>query len=298
MHHSTIAAVLLSVGIGLAACKPADPPKPEHPVAKWLHEEDNGDCTRASAEAIIKSGLPYPNRQFETYVDEQGQQKRRVISRDMWLGPDRFVIPSEVLGSNPTWPEHHPRRYHRLAGTLPHFYPRGPSAGVIDGMAAMVDVHFQCSMDPTYAATWGKAGYRSNEQGMKTVRAEYLKEATLLPKHPGVVTLGKREDLGMWELLLDFQTGGEGGRSWEASYWPLDRELKGPDGAVSSIRCARRHDPEQKRYSGIGWICSSGFRLTPYANVRVDIYVSHLEHMPAVFDQVQQLLVNAQQPRE
>lgn len=298
MRHLAVAAVLLLVGIGLAACKPADPPEaPEHPVAQWLHEEDNGDCTRASAEAIIKSGLPFPNRRFETYTDEQGRQQKRVISRDMWLGPDRFVIPGEVLGSNPTWPEYHPRRYHRLAGTLPHFYPRGPSAGVVDGMAAMVDVHFQCSTNPRYAATWGQ-GYRSNEEGIEKVRVEYLKDATILPNRPGEITLRKREDLGMWELLLDFKDEAHGQRGWRASYWPVDHELKGPDGAVSSIRCDIRHDPEMKRYGGVGWICSSGFRITEQAKVRIDIYVSHLQHMPTVFDQVQQLLVNAKQPRE
>jgi len=280
---------LLAVG-----CKPE--PKPDvPPVAQYL--KDNEDCTCASAEAILKSGLPYPNSQFETYVDEKGRQKQRLVSRDMWLGPDRFVIPGEVVGSNPTWPEYHPRHYQRLGGSLPNFYPPGPSEGVIDGMVAMVDVHFTCSMEPSYAATWGK-GYRSNEEGIEKVRVAYQREATLLPKHPGLVTLSKREDLGMWELLLDFQTGGKGGRSWEASYWPIDRELKGPDGPVSSIKCDRRHDPEEKRYSGIGWICSSGMRLTEHASVRVDVYVSHLTHMPSVFDQVQQLLVNVKQPRE
>lgn len=294
MRRIVALSVLLS--LCLSACKPANPPEAaEHPVAQWLN--DNEDCTRASAEAIIKSGLPYPNRRFEPYVDEQGRQQKRVISRDMWLGPDRFVIPGEVLGSNPTWPEYHPRRYHRLAGTLPNFYPPGPSAGVVDGMAAMVDVHFQCSTDPKYAATWG-TGYRSNEQGIEKVRAEYQKRAFNVPTHPGEVTLNHRLDLGMLEVLFERKSIATGVSTWEASYWPLDRELKGPDGAVSSIRCAIRHDPEMKRYGRRGWRCSSGFRLTPYANVRVDIYVSHLTHMPAVFDQVQQLLVNAKQPRE
>lgn len=89
---------LLAVG-----CKPE--PKPDVPPgAQYL--KDNEDSTRASAEAILKSGLPYPNSQFETDVDEKGRQKQRLVARDMWLGPDRFVIPGEVVGSNPSWPEY------------------------------------------------------------------------------------------------------------------------------------------------------------------------------------------------
>lgn len=286
--------VLLAAALLGSGCKPTDAVN-AHPVAQWL--TDNEDCTRATAEAVLRSGLPYPNARFETYTDEQGRQRQRLVSRDLWLGPDRFVIPGEVVGSNPTWPEYHPRTYQRLVGTLPNFYPRGPSAGVVDGMGAMVDVQFKCSMEPSYAAWWGK-GYRSNEEGIEKVRAIYEKEANVLPTRPGFITFGRRDDLGMWELLLDFRDEAGGQHGWEATYWPLTRELTGPDGSASPIRCDIRNDPEKKRYGGIGWRCRSGMRLTPHAVAEIQIYVSHLSHMPAVFDQVQQVLVNSKQPRE
>ena len=87
-----------------------------------------------------------------------------------------------------------------------------------------------------------------------------------------------------------------GRRSWEASYWPINGELKGPDGAASGIRCQTRHDPVEHRYGKVGWLCRAGMRVTPHASASIQIYVSQIQQMPAIFEQVKQLLLNAQQP--
>lgn len=292
-HRSLLRSALLALlaPVLLSACgetKKSDEP----PVAQWL--KDNEDCTRASAQAVLDSGLPYPNRKTETYTDEKGRQKTRTVSIDMWLGPDRFVIPGAVAGSNSMYPLSHPRYFQRLGGSLPNFYPPGPRADEINGMGSMVDVQFRCWMTPAYVASWG-TGYRSNEEGIQKIREIYEKRKNILPDSPGEVILSRREDLGMTEVLLDRKSEANDQRFWEASYWPLDRELKGLDGSVSAIRCDTRHDPEQRRYGGRGWTCNAGFRLTKFASVRIDIYVTHITQMPAVFDQVQRLLVSARQ---
>ncbi len=239
------AALLALLALALLSACGETKKSDEPPVAQWL--KDNEDCTRASAQAILDSGLPYPNRRTETYTDEKGRQKTRMVSVDMWLGPDRFVIPGAVAGSNGMYPESHPRYFQRLGGSLPNFYPPGPRADEINGMGSMVDVHFKCSMDPAYAATWGK-GYRSNEEGMQKIKERYEKDKNILPDVPGEVIVSRREDIGMMEVLFDRKSEANGRRFWEASYWPLDRELKGPDGSVSAIRCDTRHDPAKRRY--------------------------------------------------
>lgn len=260
--------------------------------------KDSEDCTRASAAAILKAGLPYPNYGTVEVPDHPASgviAKRRIKTVDMWLGDVRFVIPAEVAATNPGYAEHHPRRFQRLGGALPNFYPRGPAAPVIDGMGPMVDVQFKCSMDPKYAASWGK-GYRSNEEGIAAVKAQYEKELQIAPQYSGIVSVNRREDIGMIEVLLDRQHEANGQHWWEATYWPIDGELRGPDGAVSSIKCQIRHDPEQRRYGHRGWPCTAGMRLTPNAATYIDIYVSHIQQMPAVFEQVKRLLINAKQP--
>lgn len=277
----------------LQGCKAENPN--DLPVSHYL--KDDEDCTRASAAAILKAGLPYPN--YGTVDEPRAASgvlpKRRIKTVDLWLGDVRFVIPAEVATTNPGYAEHHPRRFQRLGGALPNFYPPGPAAQVVDGMGPMVDVQFKCSMDPKYAATWGK-GYRSNEEGIAAVKARYEEELRKDPRFPGTVTVNRREDIGMIEVLLDRYREANGQHWWEASYWPIDRELKGPSGAVSGIKCQIRHDPEQRRYGRRGWPCTASMSLTPNATAQIDIYVSHIQHMPAIYEQVKQLLLNAKQP--
>jgi hypothetical protein len=276
----------------LGCGKPENPN--DYPVSHWL--KDNDDCTRASAAAIVKSGLPFPN--FGT-VERPGRAsgappERLIKTVDMWLGPTRFVIPAEVASTNGFYPARHPMRYLGLSGSLPNFYPAGTPADEIDGMGSMVEVSFKCSMDAAYVATWGQ-GFRSNAEGIEKVKAQYEKQLRALPEYPGDVTVNRREDIGMFEVLMDQRSEANGQRSWEASYWPIYGELKGPDGSVSGIKCGTRHDPVQRRYGNRGWRCTSALRVTPNGPAYIQIYVSHIQHMPAVFEQVKQLLVNAQQ---
>jgi hypothetical protein len=280
--------------VSLQGCRPQN--ENEYAVSHWL--KDGEDCTRAAAAAIIKSGLPYPNYGA---VDEPGAAsgtlpQRRIKTVDMWLGDTRFVIPAEVAATNPGYAERHPRRFQRLQGSLPNFYPKGPAAPVIDGMGPMVDVRFKCSMDPKYAETWGK-GYRSNEEGIAAVRAQYEEQLRSDTRFPGTVTVNRREDLGMIEVLLDRHKEANEQHWWEASYWPISGELKGPDGSVSRIGCQMRNDPVRHLYGNRGWPCTASIRVTPNSVATVEIYVAHVTQMPAIFEQVKQLLLNAQQPK-
>lgn len=285
-------AVGLCASLVVGCGKPKNPS--DYPVSHWL--EDGEECTRTAAAAILKSGLPFPNYGTEDDPATAGSAKpqKRATTVDMWVGPTRFVVPAKVAVSNGFFPEHHPRHFEGMSGSLPNFYPPGPSGPVVDGMGPMVDVRFHCSMSARYVASWGK-GYQSNEDGIAKVKAQY--EARLhRSEFPGEVSVNRRDDLGMTEVLLDHGSNTPGRRTWEASYWPIDRELKGPDGSVSAIGCKIRHDPVEKRYGKVGWRCTSGLRITPYASATIDVYVSQIQHMPAVFDQVKDLLKNARQP--
>jgi hypothetical protein len=262
-------------------------------VSHWLNDTDA--CARASAAAIIKAGLPFPNYGTEPVAGAASgsQPARRIKTVDVWLGDTRLVLPAELVYDSGGYAQHDPRRFNGLRGTLPNFYPAGPAAPVKDGMGPMVDVNFMCSMDEVYAKA---KGYQSREDGIEKVKAQYEKQLLVLPEYPGDVTVNRREDIGMIEVLLDRRSEANGQRSWEASYWPIKGDLESPDGSVSAIGCRTRHDSEKKRYGGVGWRCGSGIRLAPHAGAQIDIYVSHIEHMPAVYAQVKQLLLNAQQP--
>ena len=181
--------IALACALGLLlviGCGKADNPN-DYPVSHWL--KDNEDCVRASARAILASGLPFPNFGTEEVpaAASGAQPERRIKTVDMWLGPTRFVIPAKVAASDGGYPRTHPRRYQALHGSLPNFFPPGPPGAEIDGMGSMVDVRFQCSMDPKYAVTWGK-GYQSNEDGIAKVKAQYEEQLRLLPEYPGEVT--------------------------------------------------------------------------------------------------------------
>ena len=287
MVAGLVAAALLGCG------KPENPD--DYPVSHWL--KDGEDCTRAAAAAIMKSGLPFPNFGTEELPGSaSGVQppKRRITTVDMWLGPTRLVIPAKVAYSNGAYPQHHPRRYEGLRGSLPSFYPPGPPGAEIDGMGSMVDVNFKCWMDEKYAALWGK-GYQSNAEGIEKVKAQYEKQLQELPQYPGDVTVNRREDIGMIEVLMDRRIEANGQRSWEASYWPISGELKGLAGSVSGIKCQTRHDAAEHRYGKVGWRCTSSMEVTANATAEIQIYVSQIQQMPAIFEQVKQLLVNAQQ---
>jgi hypothetical protein len=296
---STAWPLLLVVGLAatlLGCSKPANPN--DYPVSHWL--TDGEDCTRASAAAIIKSGLPYPNFGTEEVPATAGQPaKKRVTTVDMWVGPTRFVIPAVVSVAGKGYARTHPRQYQGLQGSLPHFYPVGEQAQVKDGMSSMVDVQISCSMEPSFSAKWG-TGPRSNDEGMRIAKAKYEDDAVKFGstrQRPPSVSINQRDDLGMVEVL--YERGGtytDGQPMWEASYWPLNGELKGPDGTAVPIGCATRHDAGLARYGQRGWRCSSAMYVTPNVVAEIQIYVAHVQQMPAVFEQVKELLANAKQP--
>ncbi len=186
-----------------------------------------------------------------------------------------------------------------MSGSLPNFYPPGPPGPEIDGMGSMVDVFFRCSMDAKYVASWGK-GYQSKADAIQNVKAQYEADAArsdATRPAPSRISVNERDDIGMIEVLYERGRGKytDGMPMWEATYWPITGELKGVDGVASAITCKTRHDPPEHRYGGVGWRCSTGVRITPHGGAQIDIYVSQLQHMPSIFEQVKQLLVNAQQ---
>lgn len=294
--HKGLVGLCIVLLLVLTACgKPTHPD--ERPVSFWADPNnglDTDPCTHATAQAIVKSGLPYPN--FTTYeaIGPSGQPEQRIKTVDVWVGSTRFVLPGSVVRDNGMYAKNHPMRFWGMSGALPHFYPAGDPGPVVDGMGPMVDVTIRCSVDPAYVAAWGK-GYRSNEEGIARVKEQYEKQLKDDPRFPGTVSVSIRDDLGMTEVLMDRYQEANGRRFWEASYWPLKGELKSLSGGVSSIGCAIRHDPE-KRYGKVGWRCQSSMSLTPQASASIDIYVSQIQHMPAIYEQVKQVFINAKQP--
>jgi hypothetical protein len=263
-------------------------------VSFWADPKNTWDtwpCTHATAQAILKSGLPYPRFTYEEVQKPNGSKEQHRKTVDVWVGSTRYVLPAQLVVDNSMYWTNHPARFWKLEGSLPNFYPPGPRGPVIDGMGSMVQVTIQCSVDPAYIASWGK-GYKSNQDGIQKVKEKYEEDLRIDSRYPGTVTVSVRDDLGMTEVLLDRKQEADGRRWWEASYWPLKGDLRSPDGAVSGIRCAIRHDPE-KRYGKMGWRCSSSIALTPEATATIEIYVSQIANMPAIYEQVKRLFADA-----
>ena len=308
----TLILAILACLLPLSGCeKPVN--YNDMPVSYWADPKSIGadaigyadDCSVASAQAILKSGLPYPNYGTRDELAPDGVTiKKRITSVDYWLGGVRFVFPAEVaISSGMSYPLHNPHRYNGLGGSLPHFYPKGSPAPVKDGMGAMVEVKFGCMMNLKDPRFINYKRPRSNEEGVQQVKAAYEVNAAIpgpIPTSQSRISMNRRDDIHMLEVLYDH--GGihtNGVPMWEATYWPLDRELKGSfKGDVSPIRCAIRNDPIQKRYGGVGHTCGAAMQITDEVSVGIGIYVSHLEEMPAIFDQIQQIIINAKKAGE
>ena len=290
--------LLAVVSVALTGCE-----KPirlnEQPVSFWANPKnkyDSDSCIHATAQAIVDSGLPYPNYTSEEITNAAGVKEKRVKTVDVWVGPTRYALPGKLVVRNGMYADNHPQRFWKLRGSLPNFYPVGDIGPEIDGMGSMVDVTIRCSVDPEYLASWGK-GYQSNEDGIAKVKAQYEAEIERGYKNRPLakVSVNRRDDLAMTEVL--FERGGvynDGQPMWEASYWPLEGELKGVGGNVSEIRCTTRHDT-QKRYGKMGWRCTSAIDLAPDTIVLIEIYVAQIKNMPAIYEQVKQLFINAKQ---
>jgi hypothetical protein len=289
LHAGLVAVLALAAG-----CRPTIDPQ-EQPVSFWADPKNplaTDPCIHATAQAILKSGLPYPNYTTEEVVRADGTKSTLVKTVDVWVGPTRYVLPAKLVSDNGMYGRTHPSRFWKLEGSLPNFYPPGPHGPEIDRMGSMVQVSIMCSVDPAYMATYGK-GYRSNEEGIAKVKARYQKDLEAHPAYPGTVTVSIREDLKMTEVLKDRAREANGQRSWEASYWPLESQMVSFDGDVSRIGCTTRHDPVERRYGGIGWRCSSSLGLSPHATAKIEIYVAQIAHMPAIYEQVKQMFADA-----
>ena len=302
----TLILAILACLLPLSGCeKPVN--YNDMPVSYWADPKSIGadaigyadDCSVASAQAILKSGLPYPNYGTRDELAPDGVTiKKRITSVDYWLGGVRFVFPAEVaISSGMSYPLHNPHRYNGLGGSLPHFYPKGSPAPVKDGMGAMVEVKFGCMMNLKDPRFINYKRPRSNDEAIQQAKANYEADIASDKTLPGTVTVSERKDLGMTEILMN--RGKEDGGFWQATYVPINRELKGSfKGDVSPIRCAIRNDPIQKRYGGVGHTCGAGMQITDEVSVGISIYVSHLEEMPAIFDQIQQIIINAKKAGE
>ncbi|MDF2445813.1 MAG: hypothetical protein K0S46_1049 [Moraxellaceae bacterium] len=246
----------------------------------WLDDPD--PCVRASADAIMKSGLPYPR--YEKAADG------KILFKDMWIGGTRFVVPS-AIGNTMGYEAHHPSRHHGLMGSLPNFYPPGPSAEMAGRVSPSVFVRFSCSMDERYVASWG-SGYRSNAEGIAAVTARFKSEnvppGTLRP----TVEVILRQDIGMIEVLKDSGPREDGSRMQQAAYWPIGKEQKAPDGSVSEIACDGRNIPGYMN-GRIFVTCRSTMKVTPNVTARISVYSPYIEHMPAVYGQVKSVLLTA-----
>jgi hypothetical protein len=91
----------------LAACKPINPN--DLPVSHWADPKTIGadgfgyadGCSVASAQAIVKSGLPYPNYGTKDEWDAYSKtMQKRITTVDFWLGGVRFVFPAEIASSD------------------------------------------------------------------------------------------------------------------------------------------------------------------------------------------------------
>ena len=181
------------------------------PVSYWadpksIKEDSFGHadaCSLASAQAIVKAGLPFPNYGTKDEVAADGKTiNKRINTVDVWLGGVRFVFPAELVSSG-GYPAHNPNRFNGLHGTLPHFYPKGPYAPVKDGMGAMVEVAFGCIMDLKDPRFINFKRPRSNDEAIQQAKAEYETDIASNKALPGTVTVSERKDLGMIEILMN-----------------------------------------------------------------------------------------------
>jgi hypothetical protein len=296
LRVSKLAAAILALGLVTACEKPINPN--DLPVSYFADPKNIGDsngnepCSVASAQAILKSGLPYPNYGTKDELASDGITiNKRITTVDYWLCGTRFVFPVE-LSTTDSYPLHHPSRYRGLVGSLPNFYPKGSPAESIDGMGGRVDVRFEFSMEPRFTDNWEKSP-RSISEGIEVVKARYEEILKTSPEYPGTVTISFRDDLDMTEILLERQ-----GFKLEATYFPKT-ELKDFSEKVSQIGCRIRHEPKPaKNYGGRGWQCGSGIPINQNVYAGIHIYVSHLAQMPSIYNQVKQVIINAKKAGE
>jgi hypothetical protein len=296
LRVSKLAAAILALGL-LGACeKPINPN--DLPVSYFADPKNIGDsngnepCSVASAQAILKSGLPYPNYGTKDELASDGTTiNKRITTVDHWLCGTRFVFPSE-LGLINGYPEHHPSRHQGLEGRLPNFFPYGLPAENIDGVNNRVIVRFNTSMESEFSANWGHPP-RSINEGIEAAKAKYEEMLKTSPDYPGTVTISFREDLGMTEILLERRN-----LTSEASYFPKI-ELKGFSERLSPIACGIRHEQKPaKRDEGNRGICSAFMQINPNVTGVIRIYVSHLAQMPSIYNQVKKVIIEAKKAGE
>ena len=297
---------LLGLFIGLlTACeKPVNPN--DLPVSYWADPKTDHDvhgsdqCSIRNAQAIVKSGLPFPNYTTKDEYDSFSQTtKQRIVSTDFWIDGIRYVFPAEIVKTG-GYPRHHPKNHNGLQGSLPNFYPKGEYAPVKDGMGAMVDIDITCSLNADFLERVNSdKRIMTLEEGIQYSIKHYEQELSGKTDYPGTVTVIRRDDLQMMEVLLDRKLEANNQRYWEAMYWPLNTEMRDFDGSLRPIGCSTRNDPQTpKRYGNRGWTCATGLRISPSTSISISIYVSHIDQMPKIFEQVKKVVINAKKAGE
>lgn len=273
------------------------------------------ECTVKSAQAIIKAGLPFPNIGKAEFTDKDGKGTGQYYETfDYWICGTRYVFPRELVVPG-LYPKNSPRNYFKLAGTLPHFWPKGESAGVVDGMGSLVDVRITEHPKPDKYFYQAKEHPFTLQDSMNLIKNWYEKDKNtrMSPASADIsrkigtkstITLGKREDLGMWEMLYGYTKNDVPEKAneaqaykWKANYWPIDKSNYLTDkatGNMSGIGCDTRHDVN-KDYDNMGWSCYSGFWLDANSDVSIGIYVPHIKEMPNIFHQVEDLFYQARE---
>lgn len=314
-----LALPVLVLILGLPACqRPPRVNENDLPVSHWLKDDD--PCVRASAAAIIKSGRPYPNRPSAKLSDLTAEQREKYGIRpdeqpsasgeirttvDMWIGGTLFVVPggnSNQMG----YPERHPSRFHGLNGRVPDFYPRKAKSERLpmrQGQGPGAKVTFDCSMSPDYAKTWGVGGYRSRDEAIQGMVQQFetrLAQPSYKDQRGKQVTVTRRDDLGMFEIVMDAGVDAQGKRPWldEAAYVPIEEELRSVAGSMSAIHCDQRYDPTLPQYGSVLARCTSSVRVTPNISADIRLPLAFMPYMPTVHQQVVALLQQAQQSNQ
>lgn len=309
-----------------------------YPVSHWLNDAD--PCVRKTAAAIIKSGLPYPNivrKDPSTVTERDKRLGNDIISYDAWVGDVRLVIPAKYAAVSDT-PVSHPGRVSHMDGSMPNFYPKGPQGPEIKGMGSDVEAGWGCLMTEADFVNQFKGPEKdwhwaySTEQGIAIDKANFEKEAaesrardlnTKLHEehiafeqkerqakarqhweydllHPRKVSINRRDDLGMTEVLLYQDITAEASKEGvardtihvtRASYWPY-KELKSPDGYVTNFSCENAHFAEDWHVYGSAYYCKGYAHLNANISIGYRFKVTQLVHAISMHEQFKQAVTD------
>jgi predicted small lipoprotein YifL len=314
-----------------------------YPVSHWLNDPDPCVRKTAAAIIKSGLPYPNIVRKDPATVTERDKRLGNdVISYDAWVGDVRLVIPAKYAAVS-ALPVNHPKRVTGIIGNMPDFYPAGPPGPLLKRQGSFFGAGLTCSptLDepkeveqyPYYTAY--PLPY-STEQGIATDKANFEKEAARLrafdmntkfheesiastqkafqaqarenweyhKSHPPKVTINRRDDLGMTEILLE--RGGEGhyhkgtasfdegiSKAIErASYWPY-KELKSADGYITNFACEDAHYAQDNYvYMTPFFHCRGRAHWSKDINLHFGFDVAYLAHAIPAYKQANQALMD------